>query len=154
MLPIGKVREVERLLAEGQLSQRKIARVVGVSRGVIGLIARGERPDYSARQQDQAELVPLGPIERCPGCGGRVYVPCRLCHVRKLQAAEQLRLTRLRREARRKTVQRILRAIAIAAEREAASVDEDPVELNQNACGNDSPSRVCEPREPRPQSLD
>ena len=28
----------------------------------------------------------MGPPRRCPNCGGLVYVPCRLCRVRKTLA--------------------------------------------------------------------
>ncbi len=119
MLSTGKVREVERLLSEGTLSQRKIALAVGVSRGVVSAIASGRRPDYAARQQDREDsLQPQGPIERCPTCGGRVYMPCRLCHVRGLQAREQALLARLRRRARQEAVKRLLAAVLRAAESE------------------------------------
>lgn len=98
MLATGKVVEIERLLAEGRLSQRKISTLVGVSRGVISAIARGARPDYEARRHDESEVdQPRGDIERCPGCGGRVYMPCRLCHVRQLQAVDDALLPKLRR---------------------------------------------------------
>lgn len=92
MLAIGKVQEIKRLLAEGKLSQRKIAKAVGVGRSTVSDIASGRRPDYeSMRDQRLAEFEPLGPIERCPSCGGRVYMPCRLCRVRKITAHQQAR---------------------------------------------------------------
>lgn len=80
MLPSAVVREVRRLLVEEGLSQRKVARMTGVSRGTIGRIATGRRSDYPER--DPAEDQPQGPPERCGGCGGLVYMPCRLCRVR------------------------------------------------------------------------
>ncbi len=49
MLPLGKVKEAERLLARGGLSHRKIAALVGISRATVGAIAAGRRPDYEAR---------------------------------------------------------------------------------------------------------
>jgi transcriptional regulator with XRE-family HTH domain len=83
MLAPGLVTEVRRLLSEKKLSQRKIARLVGVSRGTIGAIAAGRRPDYAAlRKPDDDAEKPSGPPERCPGCGGMVYLPCRLCRTR------------------------------------------------------------------------
>lgn len=116
MLAIGKVKEVERLLAEGRLSQRKIARAVGVSRGVVSIIASGKRPDYEARRlRNRVDQEPLGPIERCPGCGGRVYTPCRLCRVRSLHEIEQARLKELRRRARQQALRRLLVALLRAA---------------------------------------
>ncbi len=88
MLTQTVVAEIRRLLAEDQLSHRKIARLTGVCRGTIGAIAAGRRPDYQqlrrARQGDPLE--PAGPPERCPGCGGMVYHPCRFCRARSLAA--------------------------------------------------------------------
>jgi transcriptional regulator with XRE-family HTH domain len=81
------VQQIRRLLAEGKLSQRAIAGIVKVSRGTVGAIAAGKRPDYETlrRARKQEELPqPAGPPRRCLGCGGKVYVPCHACHVRKL----------------------------------------------------------------------
>jgi hypothetical protein len=77
------------LLAEGNLSQRKIARLTGISRGTVGAIAAGKRPDYpsSRRAAEDEPGEPAGPPRRCPGCGGMVYMPCRLCAARALKAA-------------------------------------------------------------------
>jgi hypothetical protein len=84
MIAPKTVTEVRRLLAEGVLSQRKIAGLTGVSRGTVGAIASGARPDYAALRPpgDGEWEESAGPAVRCPGCGGMVYLPCRLCHVR------------------------------------------------------------------------
>ena len=84
MLAAETVREIERLLAQEKISQRKIAELLGVSRGTVGAIASGKRPDYDAlfRQNDDEPDEPTGPPERCPGCGGLVYMPCLLCRLR------------------------------------------------------------------------
>lgn len=86
MIAPSVVDQIKRLLAEGKYSQRKIARMMGVSRGSVGAIANGKRPDYEAiARERQSEFdEPTGPPQRCPKCGGMVYMPCRLCHVRKL----------------------------------------------------------------------
>jgi len=80
------VEQVRQLLAEGELGQRTIARLTGVSRGTVHAIATGRRPDYDRRRKprdDEAGLLePTGPLERCPGCGGMVEMPCRLCRAR------------------------------------------------------------------------
>ncbi|MGA2031687.1 MAG: hypothetical protein ABSG68_05485 [Thermoguttaceae bacterium] len=84
MIPLALVNEVRRLLAL-KFSQREIVRLVGVSRGTIAGIASGTRPDYSLRQAGEPDpLQPTAPPERCPTCGGMVYMPCRLCQVRSL----------------------------------------------------------------------
>ena len=51
MIAPGIVAEIRRLLAEEKLSQRKIGRLVGVSRGTVAAIASGTRPDYEALYQ-------------------------------------------------------------------------------------------------------
>jgi len=86
MLAPGLVAEVRRLLVERRLSQRKIARTTGVSRGTVNAIARGIRPDYETRRGPwQGHFVPpSGPLRRCPGCGGLVQMPCLVCYVRGL----------------------------------------------------------------------
>jgi len=101
MISPSKVQEIERLLHTGQLSQRKVAVQVGVSRATVRNIALGTRPDYEARRLERVrerDEAP-GPLERCRGCGGRVYMPCLLCRVRRIKAAE-LALRRMARPIR------------------------------------------------------
>lgn len=83
MIELERVEEVRRLLAEGALSYRAIARITGISRGTIGAIASGKRPDLRKRSEEKDEVLE-GPLERCPACGGYVYMPCRLCRVRSM----------------------------------------------------------------------
>ena len=87
MIATVLIEEVRRLLDERDLSQRKIADRVGVSRGTVNAIALGKRPDYKARRQEQGgDLVPPAGLPiRCPGCGGMVQMPCLLCRVRAIR---------------------------------------------------------------------
>jgi hypothetical protein len=84
MLPIALVNEIDSLVREGALSQRKIAIRLGVSRGVVSAIANGRRGLYG---QDpfakHSPLVPTSPPTRCPTCGYRVYLPCLVCQTRE-----------------------------------------------------------------------
>ncbi|MBX7168449.1 MAG: helix-turn-helix domain-containing protein [Pirellulales bacterium] len=97
MLSPELVLEIRRLLAEGRLSQRKIAKQLGVSRATVGAIASGKRPDYAPRLPREDEpLRPTGPPRRCPRCGGMVYLPCRLCQVRDIKQRDRDR-SRVRR---------------------------------------------------------
>ena len=85
MITPDLVERIEQLLAEDKLSHRKIARIIGVSRGTVGAIASGRRrirPRPIRFWEDDA-MVPDTPPERCPECGGMVYMPCRLCRTRK-----------------------------------------------------------------------
>jgi hypothetical protein len=92
MIGAAVVREVRDLLAEGKLSQRKIAQQVGVSRGTVNAIARGKRPEYAAAPLEPGVdfRPPSGPPARCPGCGGMVRMPCLVCHVRALKELRRL----------------------------------------------------------------
>src|ERR1700731_3679163 len=97
MLAESLVAHVAELLADGRISQRKIARLTGVSRGTVGAIARGRRPlDLRPKGPDEVFSRPLAPPIRCRGCGGKVYMPCLLCRVRALAAIER-RLTKAER---------------------------------------------------------
>lgn len=86
MLSTATYRQIQELLARGGLSQRAIARQLGVSRNTVGAIARGERLDYDAmrRVRERREVPsPDGPRRRCPTCGALVYPPCVACRVRE-----------------------------------------------------------------------
>jgi len=110
MIAEAKICEVRRLLEVGGLSHRKIAKMVGISRVVVGTIADGTRPDYEARRHARQEDYPetLGPLGRCAGCGGLVYAPCRLCRVRAIKE-KQFRAVRLaRRRAHEDTLRELL----------------------------------------------
>jgi hypothetical protein len=92
MIPDWRIAAIRHMLVEGKLSQRKIAQQTGVSRGTVGAIALGRRPDYEDRRQTTAGGFPSssGPAQRCPGCGGMVQMPCLLCRVRRLQERQQI----------------------------------------------------------------
>ncbi len=90
MLATSQVNEIRRLLETGNYSQRKIARMTGVSRGSIGAIAGGRRPDYENRLKEDDETgQPQGPPGRCETCGALVYPPCRLCTLRRQLALKR-----------------------------------------------------------------
>ncbi|MBX3426776.1 MAG: hypothetical protein KF688_13940 [Pirellulales bacterium] len=84
MLSIDVICEISRLLAAEELSQRAIARKLRVSRGIVQAIASGHRGIYG---REHAVATARGgrdvrSPERCPGCGGLVFAPCRLCRAR------------------------------------------------------------------------
>jgi len=116
MIPQHKVDEVRRLLAAG-VSQRKTAKSVGVSRGTVVAIAQGRRRDaFESATDDGCQQASAA--SRCPGCGGMVYLPCRLCHVRGLTSLQR-RLRQRRRRVRRVLEDRgpLMRSYCPAAER-------------------------------------
>jgi len=86
MLPIAQVLEVDRLVHEGMLSQRQIARRIGVSRGTVAAIASGDRGLYGKESiKARGTSTRLSGPARCPECGYRVFMPCRICSARKRQ---------------------------------------------------------------------
>ena len=99
MIAVAIVDQVKDLLARGELSQRTIARRLGISRGTVHAIAAGKRSDRVGRLQPKLGdgghessvglladfIVPAGLHLRCPGCGGKVQMPCLACYVRSLQ---------------------------------------------------------------------
>ncbi|QEG37137.1 helix-turn-helix domain-containing protein [Bythopirellula goksoeyrii] len=92
MLALEQVLEIRRLLDAGQLSQRRIALKLGVSRGVVNSIANGRRGLHGREScvsysRDAPEVV----AHRCRGCGAMVYMPCLLCRARqyRLRREEQ-----------------------------------------------------------------
>ncbi|MDY0165893.1 MAG: hypothetical protein RBS80_05070 [Thermoguttaceae bacterium] len=87
MLTPEMVEQIRKLLATGRMSRRGVARRLRVSRGTVDAIARGRRPDYAANRRQLPAGVdsPAGPLERCPGCGGMVRMPCLACRVRALR---------------------------------------------------------------------
>ena len=94
MLPTTLVHEIDRLLREGELSHRKIAAHLGVSRGTISAIASGRRGLYGKEPfETYSPLVPSSPPTRCPHCGYRVYLPCLICRMREHKQRQLLRTT-------------------------------------------------------------
>ena len=62
MIPLWKVQAICDLLAEDELSQRKIAKRLDVGRGVVSRIANGTRPKYRAAAADS----PVAPLPKPP----------------------------------------------------------------------------------------
>lgn len=83
MLSTALIMEVRRELDRGTLSHREISRRLGVSRGIITAMAKGERGNHG-RDPDRENFRnspkrPLTRPVRCPSCGGLVFAPCRQC---------------------------------------------------------------------------
>ena len=87
MITVYVVNDIRDLLADGNLSQRNIAKQLGVSRGTVSAIASGKRPDYTVRcrQRSHDDFAPTGPVQRCPECGAMVLMPCLACRIRAMK---------------------------------------------------------------------
>ncbi len=75
------VEEIRQLLGEDGWSQRRIAEHLGVSRGLIGLVASGKRGSHGRETALGVETESKRP-GRCPCCGDRVKLPCVACRAR------------------------------------------------------------------------
>ncbi len=84
MLTLQTVLEVKKLLGKG-LSQREVARQLGVGRATIGAIASGKRGlhgrlESSCKSKNNDHWSELtGDFVRCPECGSKVLLPCVGC---------------------------------------------------------------------------
>ena len=85
MIAEEKIKEAETLLAQEKLSQRKIAKITGLSRGTVSSIANGKRNVYvkTVDPSQPTELEKSPPV-RCPTCGSMVRMPCLLCFLKRL----------------------------------------------------------------------
>jgi hypothetical protein len=83
MLAAKIVAEVRRLLETKTHSQRRIAALLGISRGSVAAIALGRRREPQAKAAGEAVFEDSGPPTRCSGCGAMVHMPCLLCRLRK-----------------------------------------------------------------------
>jgi hypothetical protein len=92
MLSIAIVEQIDRLLKDGQVSQRKIAKQLGVSRGTVAAIASGRRGLYGKEPDSlaSASLTPHSPPVRCPECGCLIYMPCLVCRARNYRQQRKL----------------------------------------------------------------
>lgn len=76
------VAEIRRLKAAG-CTQMEIKRITGISRTTIHLVVNGRRIAEKPPAEPEEEANPYfdGPVERCPRCGRKVYMPCMACRV-------------------------------------------------------------------------
>jgi NADH pyrophosphatase NudC (nudix superfamily) len=102
MLPTALIKEIDALLRQGELSHRRIASRLHVSRAVVSAIANGRRGIHGKEEKGKySPLTPTLPAKRCPKCGHRVYPPCLICLVREKrerQIMAQLLARKLKRQ--------------------------------------------------------
>lgn len=96
MISAAQTREIAKLLAHG-VPRREIARRARVSRDTVARIAALPTAIHIARESaardrddDDGDLCAVphaSQCQRCPGCGGLVLAPCRLCAARRASGA-------------------------------------------------------------------
>jgi hypothetical protein len=95
MLSADVIREVRRMLDEDEMSQRAVAVRLKVSRGTVWAVANGRRGirlgelHLPSQKIHASQHLP----ERCPGCGGFVFMPCRLCAARAFAERREMLAT-------------------------------------------------------------
>ena len=92
MLKAAVVMRVRELLAEGR-NHSEVGRMVRLSRNTVTKIAAGRYPDYTAIRRAKQQAQGSGrqrPMGKCPGCGYRVHLPCRICRARAMAALSTL----------------------------------------------------------------
>jgi len=80
-LAAGTVNQVQRMLNAG-LAKGQAARQLGLDWRTVRRVEEQGRSTWG--------LQVNGSFVRCPGCGGLVEMPCRLCQVRALVRRRQL----------------------------------------------------------------
>ena len=75
------IQKIQILLKQGKMSQRQIAKHIGVSRGTVQAVAKGKRT--LASNKAVSWVAPTGQPRRCPQCGGHVRMPCLACQILK-----------------------------------------------------------------------
>ncbi len=97
MMPYGLYREVKRLLETNDLGKVAIGNKLGVTRQAVHRIATektvrqppkrfrkstapdGKKPKWAP---SYPKPIQAGPVVRCPGCGQKTQMPCRVCETR------------------------------------------------------------------------
>ncbi len=96
MLPLTTIKQIHLHLEQGELSQRQIAEMLGVSRGTVHAIASGRRGLYgTAADANEVGLAFKGTAVRCPGCGAHVFMPCLLCRAREVREPHESSMAKL-----------------------------------------------------------
>ena len=110
MISPMKLEKIRRLLAKGRLSRTRIAHLTRVSRATIRRIALEKRRQMSPLSPVDNETNEADTLKRCPGCGGIVRFPCRLCRVRGRIERRQAERCEERRAAARAALVAVLKA--------------------------------------------
>lgn len=88
MLEDSVIKQIQMLVQQGHLSQRKIAKQLGVSRGTVQAVANGKRIERSGHPASATWIAPSGQPQRSPLCGGRVRMPCLACQLYEFDQKE------------------------------------------------------------------
>lgn len=81
----NKIQKIQHLLTEGNLSRRRIAKKLRVSRVMVYEIAYGLKIVKQKAEPEEWEVNRTGkPFVRCPLCGAKIQMPCTLCLIRNI----------------------------------------------------------------------
>lgn len=81
-----KMRQVIRLFRSGYTLDQ-VRKLTGIGRHSLEAIRAGKKRDCNGLYVDPNDVSsPGGVYVRCPGCRGKVRLPCQLCRIRAIQA--------------------------------------------------------------------
>ena len=88
------IKKISHLIKQGGLSQRQIAKKLGVSRGTVQAVVNGKRKEHvpNAMKKTGIWVIPSGQPKRCPHCGSWVRMPCLACQLYAIQQVENTKL--------------------------------------------------------------
>lgn len=83
MITRHDVKVIQRLASQG-ISQLEISRRTGISRDTIRTVINGRHPlSHISESNEDSHLRHVNrPVERCPGCGRLIEMPCRACQAK------------------------------------------------------------------------
>ena len=88
MIKCEIIRKIRVLLKQDRMSQRQIAKNLGISRGTVQAVAHGRRTEHVPavlKKRAAIWVIPSGKPKRCPHCGGCVKMPCLACQLYEMQ---------------------------------------------------------------------
>lgn len=111
MLSLALIEEISFQLEADRLSQREIARRLGVSRATVAALAHGRRGIHGRSAEPEPlpeDIERPDPPARCPHCGYLVHLPCLICQTREYRHAQRIlsKLGSRRRDVSQRTRQR------------------------------------------------
>jgi predicted XRE-type DNA-binding protein len=84
MLENATIRKILHLIEQKTMSQRQIAKRLGVSRGTVQAVAHGKRTEHTPAVKVATWVAPTGKPKRCRICGSYAKTPCLACQLYKL----------------------------------------------------------------------